>query len=297
MLKSKSKRVATIDAGGTTFKCAIIDDKKTIIASKRVSTTSPLNTIEGCVRFFKDQEVAGRSFERVGIAAFGPLDINPSSPNYGSIMETPKSGWSNFNLKLAIETALKKRVDIDTDVNAALLAEKEWGVAKGCDSAAYVTIGTGIGAGLFANGGLLGKPFHPEFGHIRIKRHTEDKAFDGVCSFHSDCLEGLASATALTKRCGNPLNLPQSHIGWEIEAYYLAQACLTLYLTNRPQRIILGGGLMLAPHLIDNVRAQFDSLLGGYLEQSQTDIEMLIVRPELGDDAGLYGGAYLAGLG
>ena len=116
----------------------------------------------------------------------------------------------------------------------------------------------------------------------------------GVCSIHGDCLEGLASATALTKRFGNPLELPQDHIGWDIEAFYLAQACNVLALSIRPERIILGGGLMLAPHLLGSVKAHYTSLINGYLDQSPEDIDELIVTPGLGDDAGLYGGAYLA---
>ena len=291
---SNTIRLASIDAGGTTFKCAIIEIGKGILVSKRIPTTDPVKTVEGCVQFFKEQEAAGYEFDGVGIAAFGPLDVNIRSKNYGSILDTPKLGWSNFNLKQAFESALEKPVNIDTDVNGALLAEMKWGAAETCESAAYVTIGTGIGAGLFANEGLVGKPSHPEFGHIRVQRHSKDVDFDGVCSFHSDCLEGLASATAMTQRFGNPVELPESHIGWEIEAYYLAQACLILYLTNRPERIILGGGLMLAPHLLGQVKAKFGELLNGYLGQSVAEIDDLIVTPKLGDDAGLFGGAYLA---
>lgn len=287
-------KVASIDAGGTTFKCAILENGTDILISKRIKTTTPEETIHGCVQFFNDQRAAGHDFLTLGVAAFGPLDIDSNSESYGSILATPKRGWSNFNLKNAFEQALNVTVNIETDVNGALLAEMEWGAAKDCESAAYMTIGTGIGAGLFVNGGLVGRPSHPEFGHIRLQRHPDDGDFPGVCSFHGNCLEGLASATALEQRFGNPIELPEGHLGWEIEAYYLAQACLMLYLSNRPQRIILGGGLMLAPHLLDRIRAQFSILLNGYLRKSDDEIRTLIVTPGLGDDAGLFGGAYLA---
>lgn len=286
--------VAAVDAGGTTFKCALIQEGQGIIAGVRVPTTQPTETLLGCARFFKDQAALGRKPSVMGIASFGPIDVDPKSSNYGMILNGPKLGWAATNLKTYFERELSLKVSIDTDVNGALLAEMRWGAAKGASSAAYVTIGTGIGAGLFTNGGLIGKPSHPEFGHIRLKRHEADTEFSGVCPIHSDCLEGLASATALTKRFGNPADLPEGHMGWEIEAYYLAQACNTISLMLRPDKIVLGGGIMLAPHLLGRVRTQYASLINKYLGETKTDIEDLIVTPELGDDAGIFGGACLA---
>lgn len=286
--------LASIDAGGTTFKCALIDESKGIISGIRVPTTTSDETLAGCLKFFHDQVEAGNHVSAMGIASFGPIDVDPMSPRFGMILETPKRGWASTNLKTYFEKGLNIPVNIDTDVNGALLAEMAWGAAKGTNSAAYVTIGTGIGAGIFANGGLIGKPSHPEFGHIRLKRHPQDQGFHGVCDFHKDCLEGLASATAVTKRSGNPVDLDSGHIAWDIEAFYLAQACLVLSLSLRPERIILGGGIMLAPHLIDKIRKQYSELMGGYLSESPTDIKDLIVTPVFGDDAGLFGGARLA---
>lgn len=289
-----SPLLAAIDAGGTTFKCALIREVEGILANRRVQTTRPSETLAACRAFFREQAGQGMTADAMGIASFGPIDVDEASANYGMILDGPKLGWASVNLKTYFETELSIPVAVDTDVNGALLAEMTWGAAKGCSSAAYMTIGTGIGAGLFTNGGLIGKPSHPEFGHIRLQRHAADQDFSGVCSVHGDCLEGLASATALTKRFGNPVDLPSDHIGWDIEAFYLAQACNILALSLRPDKIILGGGLMLAPHLLDKVREHYTSLMNDYLEQSQSDIESLIVTPGLGDDAGLYGGAYLA---
>ncbi|MDB2438083.1 ROK family protein [Hellea sp.] len=288
--------IASIDAGGTTFKCALIQEERGVIAGMRVPTTSPDETLSSCAAFFKEQARKGLNASAMGIASFGPIDVDPNSSNYGMILDGPKFGWAATNLKDYFEQALSIPVAVDTDVNGALLAEMEWGAAKGVDAAAYVTIGTGIGAGIFANGNLIGKPHHPEFGHIRVQRHDADKAFSGGCSIHGDCLEGLASATALTRRFGNPVNLPKGHIGWDIEAYYLAQACTALSLMLRPSKIVLGGGLMLAPHLIGNVRHQYAELMNDYLGQSKDEIDNLIVTPELGDDAGLFGGVRLAKL-
>ena len=286
--------VAAIDAGGTTFKCALIHEGEGIIAGTRVPTTTPNETLAACLQFFNNQAAKGHHPTAMGIASFGPIDVDTASPNYGMILNTPKRGWASVNLKTYFESSLGIPVNINTDVNGALLAEMAWGAAQGVSSAAYVTIGTGIGAGFFANGGLIGKPTHPEFGHIHLKRHPEDSNFAGVCSFHRDCLEGLASATSVTERFGSPAELPADHIAWDIEAYYLAQACSVISLTIRSERIILGGGIMLAPHLIGKVRAAYLKLMCDYLLQTKSDIENLIVTPGRGDDAGLYGGARLA---
>ncbi len=294
--------LASIDAGGTTFKCALIRVEPAsaqVIARVRIPTTTPDETLAACAQFFQEQaSTHGLQASAMGIASFGPIDIDPSSASCGMIMDGPKSSWPGTNLKTYFEQALSISgaipVAINSDVNGALLAEMAWGAAQGCDTAAYMTIGTGIGAGLFVNGGLVGRPSHPEFGHIQVKRHDKDKVFSDVCTFHGDCLEGLASATALTRRFGDPRELEQDHVAWEIEAFYLAQACLSLSLAIRPQRIVLGGGIMLAPHLIGQVRREYAALLNGYLAQSKSDIAQLIVTPGLGDDAGIFGGARLA---
>ena len=285
---------AAIDAGGTTFKCALIQQGKGILKSERVPTTLPDETLAACAAFFQGHASKGLKAAAMGIASFGPIDVDSNSRDYGMILDGPKQGWASTNLKTYFEAALDMPVAVDTDVNGALLAEMKWGAAKESKSACYMTIGTGIGAGIFTNGAFIGKPTHPEFGHIRLKRHSADIDFKGVCTFHGDCLEGLASATALTKRFGNPAELPADHIAWEIEAFYLAQACNALTLFFRPNRIVLGGGVMLAPHLLEKVRVEYMRLMNGYLGQSETNIKTLIVTPGLGDDAGLFGGACLA---
>ncbi len=283
-----------IDAGGTTFKCLLATGSGAALAETRVPTTSPAETLAACAAFFNDAQAVHGTMAALGVAAFGPIDVDPASPDFGRIGKTPKAGWSGTNLRAWLGEALGVPVALDTDVNAALLAEMAWGAARGASSAAYVTIGTGIGAGVFANGGLIGKPRHPEFGHIRVARHPEDHAFSGVCALHGDCLEGLASAVALTARFGDPRALGPEHPAWAIEGRYLGQACLALSLAFRPQKIVLGGGLMLADALLDATRASYGALMAGYLEETAADIDALIVRPGLGDEAGMRGGLALA---
>lgn len=284
--------IAAIDAGGTSFKCALVSGNGSILSAWRVPTQTPDATLEACARGFKTEiERSGRSPAAIGIPSFGPVDIDPKSPGYGTIIGTAKPGWNHAKIGPTLSEMLGLPFHLDTDVNAALAAEMAWGAAKGADSAAYITIGTGIGVGLFLNGAMVGRPSHPEFGHIRVARHAYDLDFDGVCAIHGDCLEGLASANAMHARWGDPARLPSDHIGWEIEAYYLAQACLSLYLMTRTDHIILGGGLMQASHLFENVRTTFDQMVGDYLPVKGAGI---ILAPGLGEHAGVLGGAVTA---
>ena len=281
-----------IDAGGTTFKCGIADLNGNLVDRKRFLVTTPEETLAQCVQFFRD--VANKhDLQSFGIASFGPLDVAPDSETYGTILTTPKPGWKNTDLRGYFSSALGIPVGIDTDVNGALLAEMLRGAAIGADSAAYITIGTGIGAGIISGGSFLGRPSHPEFGHISVRRHPNDLAHKSVCPFHTDCLEGFASVTAMRARWGEPKDLPEDHEGWDIIADYLAQACRTLTLTLRLERIVLGGGLMLAPHLLGRVRRAYDVQMGVYFGDQMIDGEVLIDRPGLGDDAGLIGAILL----
>lgn len=283
---------AGIDAGGTTFKCGVADGAGAIIARRRVPVTTPAETLEACARFFLEATPDG--LQSFGIASFGPVDVDPASPHYGTILTTPKPGWAGTGLANFFRGALGLEVAVDTDVNGALLAEMKQGAARGCSSAAYVTIGTGIGAGIFVNGDMAGRPLHPEFGHIPVRRRARDQDFAGACPFHGDCLEGMASVTAIRARFGPPEDLPEGDPAWEVIADYIAQACRVLSLGFRPERIVLGGGLMLAPHLLARVQSAYTAQMAGYL--GAEDAGRLITTPGLGDDAGLAG-AILLGRG
>lgn len=277
-----------IDAGGTTFKCGVASANGEIIAKQRVDVTTPIETVDQCIEFFRRYDLS--SF---GIASFGPIDVDKTSPHYGRILKTPKPNWSHFSLKAAFEAGLDLNVVVDSDVNGALLAEVTSGAAQGVSSAAYITVGTGIGAGIMSAGEILGRPYHPEFGHIAVKKHDVDREFPGVCPFHGDCLEGLTSVTALKKRWGDPIDWDANHQGWNVAANYLAQACASLVLTLRLERIIIGGGLMLAKNMLPKIQTEFENQLNGYLGDYIATADNLICTPYHGDDAGLHGAIFL----
>ncbi|MGJ8695521.1 MAG: ROK family protein [Verrucomicrobiaceae bacterium] len=283
--------IATLESGGTKMVAALASGPDDIRIRERIPTTTPGDTIPALIAFFQKAAAQHGSPEALAIGTFGPADIDPSSPTYGHITATPKAGWTNTDFLSPIRDALRVPAIFDTDVNAALAGEARWGAAQGLNNAAYFTIGTGIGGGVMIANQLIHGMGHTEMGHMRINRHPDDP-FAGSCPFHHDCLEGLAAGTAINARWQTPAQeLPSDHPAWEMEAHYLAQACLNLLTIAPPQRIILGGGVMHQQHLFPLVRQQLKELLNGYLSQPalQNDLSDFIVPPALGDNAGLLG--------
>ena len=285
-----------IEAGGTKFVCAVAADPDNILAETRFPTTNPEETLGRVVRFFQAQ-AQQVELKSIGIAAFGPVDLNITSPTYGHITQTPKPGWSHVDFAGLIRQALGIPVGFDTDVNGAALGEHRWGAARGVDTFVYLTIGTGIGGGGLVSGQLMHGLVHPEMGHMRLPHDREADPFPGICPFHGDCFEGLACGPAMQARWGQPAQtLPGDHPAWRLEAEYIAQALSNLIFTLSPQRIILGGGVMSQPHLFALVQQRVLALLNDYVQASQIleQIEKYIVPPELGASAGMLGAIALA---
>ena len=282
--------VAGVDAGGTTFKLAVAPPGERPASHVRVDTTTPERTVTAAATALRALAAgAGGRIEAVGIASFGPVDIDPVSPRYGTVLATPKPGWTGTPLLGALAEALGVPGVIQTDVNGALLAERRWGAAKDAARAAYVTVGTGIGVGIANGDGFAGAPRHPELGHVRVARARGDD-YPGRCPFHADCLEGMAAAPALADRFGALEALDDDAPAWPLLAIYLAQLTLTLSLAFRLDRIVLGGGVMNAPGLLDRVRRAHAASMAGYV----ADPPGLIARAALGDEAGVAGACLLA---
>lgn len=288
-----------IEAGGTKFVCAVGTGPQDIRAEVRFPTTTPQETLQRAVDFFRAQEaLLGEPLTAVGVASFGPVDLIPDSPTYGFITSTPKPGWRNVDVVGLLRYALGIPVGFDTDVNGAALAEGLWGAAQGLDTFIYLTIGTGIGGGGMVGGNLIHGLLHPEMGHLRIPHDRERDPFEGCCPYHGDCLEGLASGPALEARWGvRAEHLPPDHPAWDLEAEYLALALHNLVCVLSPQRVILGGGVMKQEHLFPRIRTRLRSLLNGYIPVPALltqEIETYVVPPALGDRAGVLGALALA---
>ena len=286
-----------IEGGGTKFVCAVGKADGQVFSETRFPTTTPDETLGRAIQFFQAQSTTLGKLSSLGIACFGPLDPNPSSPTFGQILPTPKPGWTGTNVVGQLQAALGIPIGFDTDVNGAALGEARWGAAQGLSTFLYFTIGTGIGGGAMVEGKLLHGLIHPEMGHVLLPHDTARDPFPGICPFHGDCFEGLASGPALEKRWGQRAEtLPADHPAWELEADYIAIAMEGFICAFSPQRIILGGGVPQQPQLIPLVQTKTLALLANYIQSKEVleNMDRYIVPPELGSRAGIAGALALA---
>jgi fructokinase len=270
--------------------CAIGNENGEILEQKSIPTTTPEETMPAILEYFKDKEIAS-----IGIACFGPIDLNKNSETYGYITSTPKIPWRNYNIVGAVKDALKIPVGFDTDVNGSLLGEVTWGCAKGLTDAVYFTIGTGVGAGIMTNGKMLHGMLHPEAGHVKMVPRSGD-TYKGKCPYHGTCFEGMAAGPAIEERWGaKAVQLADREEVWDLESYYIAQALMGIVLTLSPQKIILGGGVMHQKQLFSMIREKMLKELNGYIQAKElTDIDNYIVPASLNDDQGIMGCIKLA---
>jgi fructokinase len=286
-----------IEGGGTKFVCAVGTGPNDIQREERVPTTTPAETLDKVIAFFKQAEQDLGKLSALGFASFGPIDPNPASPTFGFILPTPKPGWSNANVLGMLKSAFNMPMAFDLDVNGAALGEGLWGAAQSLDTFMYITVGTGIGGGVMMNGKLLHGLLHPEMGHIPLPHDWERDPFEGGCPFHNDCFEGLASGPAMEKRWGQKAEtLPQDHPAWELEAHYVSLALANYIYTLSPQRIIIGGGVGGNERLLPLIRKNVQNLLNGYIQSPAItkNIDGYIVPPALGSRAGMLGAIALA---
>lgn len=286
-----------IEGGGTKFVCAVGTAPEDIRLETRFPTALPKETLDKTIAFFKQAERDFGKLSALGIASFGPLDPKPDSPTFGFILPTPKPGWSKVDVVGTLRSTFDIPIAFDTDVNGAALGEWTWGAAQGLDTFIYLTVGTGIGGGAMVNGKLLHGLLHPEMGHILIPHDRERDPFEGICPFHQDCFEGLASGPALEKRWGQKAEtLPPDHPAWELEAHYIALALQNYITALSPQRIILGGGVSEQGFLFPLIRRNVQALLNGYVQSPAITekIDEYIVPPALGNRAGTLGAIALA---
>lgn len=286
------RKIGALEAGGTKMVLAVYTEDGRELERLTLPTLSPGETMPQMIAFFREHNV-----DALGVGSFGPLDLNPASPTYGYITSTPKLKWRDYPLLEKLLDGRDIPAGIDTDVNAAVIAEVEMGAARGCGSAVYVTIGTGVGGGISVAGQTVHGMLHPELGHMLLRPHPDDPNPRGVCPYHDGCLEGLAAGPAIGARIGGDArDLPDDHPTFAIEAHYLAQMCVNLILTVSPEKIILGGGVMQRDCLLPMVRRETVRLLGGYVQARQITEGMddYIVAPQLFPVSGLVG-SYLIG--
>ena len=278
-------RLGALEAGGTKMVCAIGDESGKIYEQVSIPTETPEITMPKLISYFEERKI-----EALGIGCFGPIDPDKKSETYGYITSTPKLAWADYNIVGTMEKSLMIPVGFDTDVNGSVLGEVTFGQAKGKNCVVYVTIGTGVGAGIYIEGKLLHGMLHPEAGHILLSKR-EDDTYEGKCPYHKTCLEGLAAGPAIQERWGKrAADLKDDERVWDLEAYYIAQALVDYILILSPQMIILGGGVMHQEQLFPQIRSYVKKMMNGYIKTKEmADLDHYIVPASLHDDQGIMG--------
>lgn len=282
--------LGALEAGGTKMVMAVGNENGEILDQTTIPTNAPSETVAKIIEYYK-----GKQIEALGIGSFGPIDLDRNSKTYGYITSTPKLAWANYDIVGTIHNSLHIPIGFDTDVNASALGEATWGCMKGLSSGIYITIGTGIGVGVYINGELLHGMLHPEAGHILLIRHPSDNT-DGTCPYHPNCFEGFASGPAIEKRWGKrAYELRDNTKVWELEAFYIAQGIANYILTLAPHKIVLGGGVMHQEQLYPLIRNEVVKLLNGYIKTPQlANLDNYIVPASLNDNQGIMGCLQLA---
>lgn len=288
--------VGAIEGGGTKFICAIGHANGVVRERILVPTTDARTTLGECLRFLEAAASRHGPLHAVGIACFGPLQLRRDAADFGCLLSTPKPGWSGVDVLRLFREHLKIPVVLDTDVGGAARGELAFGAGQGCTSLAYVTVGTGIGGAVAP--ALAGtQALHAEMGHLRVRRDARDGDFAGVCPFHGDCLEGLASGPAILARWGRPLSaLPPAHAGRAMIGGYIGQLAAAIALLHSPQVLVVGGGVVTDAALLPQIRESALAWLGGYLPhlRDAAAMQAFIRAPGLDGDSAIAGALLMA---
>jgi fructokinase len=285
-----------VEAGGTKFVCVIGTGPDDFVETERIDVVGPAETLEAALDFFRRALTAGRRLDAIGIGSFGPVELRRSNPRYGFIATTPKPGWSGTDVLGPFAAAFDLPVAFDTDVNAAALAEGRWGAARGLASFVYLTLGTGIGGGAVVEGQLLHGFGHPEMGHIAVPRRPGD-TYEGICPFHGDCFEGMASGPAIEARFGRRAELlggADQAAAAELVGFYLAAGVRSITYALAPERVVVGGGLSAMPGMVTAARNELTAQLNGYPGLTEHAEPAFLLPAELGGNAGPAGTLILA---
>lgn len=283
--------IGAVEAGGTKFVLALAREDGAVLTETRIATRTPAECFPDMAAFFDQASAAHGEIAAFGVASFGPIDIDPASPAYGTFTTTPKPGWAGARFHDVLGR-FGAPIAVDTDVNGAALGEWEKGAGQGCRTLAYTTVGTGIGCGVLRDGRSLMGFSHFEGGHIPVPHDLARDPYAGACPYHGDCLEGMAAGPAIKARWGQSLtDLGSPADKVELIADYVAQLAASLVLLHMPDRLVFGGGVMKTPGLIPALRLATEKRLAGYVKAPQIDpgLETYIVPPGLGDEAGITG--------
>lgn len=286
--------LAGIETGGTKVICGVAaeDRPQHLLQTRRIPTSTPDETAQAINAFLAEVD-AVEPISALGVASFGPVNVEREHSRFGWVTGTPKPGWADTDLLGRIRLAGRVPTAMLSDVASAALGEQRWGAGAGCARVAYATFGTGVGVGLILEGRLLHGNGYPEMGHVLVRRHPLDP-YAGSCRFHGDCLEGLASGPAVLGRWGSEtsaLGPEEREVAFEILGSYIAQLAATTAYAVGVERFVVGGGVLKAPGLLDAARKQLPLVTGGpgASHAASLDAPDFLAAPALGDHSGVLG--------
>eukprot|EP01086_Lenisia_limosa_P010665 TRINITY_DN35200_c0_g1_i1.p1 TRINITY_DN35200_c0_g1~~TRINITY_DN35200_c0_g1_i1.p1 ORF type:complete len:302 (-),score=30.54 TRINITY_DN35200_c0_g1_i1:31-936(-) len=285
------------ELGGTTCRAGVQNaETKEQTADFTVETEGPDTTL-AALEQWATEHTQNCVIKGVGVASFGPIGLDPSDPDFGKIVGSPKKNWNGADVRSAF-LKLSPNISIDTDVNAACLVQPAASIPSA--NCCYITIGTGVGIGVVVNGKPVHGSMHPEAGHI-LPRRVPGDAPKGTCPYHKDCIEGLVAAGGLAERFevtpDKLSTVPDNHEGWIVVADYIAQLCVNLCLMVSPKAIYLGGGIMKQKVLLPLITFAFMGTIMSYPNINSVEKKALLNQEFLvlaETDSGLTGAYKLA---
>lgn len=290
--------IVGVETGGTKVICGASREgrPRELVHERRIPTTTPDETAAAINAFIAEVDAAD-AVTALGVASFGPVNVEPGRPQWGWVTGTPKRGWADTDLIGRIPMARRVPTVVLSDVASAALGEYTWGAGAGIARLGYATFGTGVGVGLCLDGRPLHGNGYPELGHILVRRHPRDD-YAGACPFHGDCLEGLASGPAVIGRWGEDASsLGERSVGaLEILGYYIAQLAAAAAYTVGLERFIVGGGVAKAPGVLQSAREQLPRVIGGAAASHAAALDQpgFLGAPGLGDHSGVLGAVVAA---
>lgn len=305
-----------IDLGGTFIKGGIVDDLGNILVSDQTPTESDkgaervaANIAALAQALMKKLGLQNDDVEGLGMGVPGMIDSKA-----GNVIYSNNLAWKDFKIGAAVEKQTGLKVKIANDANVAALGEVKFGAAKDCEDMVMLTLGTGVGGGVVAEGRLIegNKSAGAELGHAVIVADGEQ------CSCgRKGCLEAYASASALIRDTKRAMQAHKDSKMWEIGSLdavtgktafdYKDKDCyakevidkyikhLAIGITNfanifRPEKVVLGGGVCAQG---DALVKPLQTLLNKDLFAGELGPQVPIVTASLGNTAGILGAAAL----
>ncbi|OZU89970.1 glucokinase [Virgibacillus indicus] len=312
-----NKRIIGIDVGGTTVKIGLLSYKGKILEKWEIPTNIDHHGVSisddiwnSISDKLKQLNIGVESIMGIGVGAPGFFDGDT-----GFIFEAVNIGWKNYGLADDLKSKSGLPVFAENDANIAVLGENWLGAGNNAKNMIAITLGTGVGGGIIANGEILNgeNGMAGEIGHTTI----DPNGYDCNCG-RKGCLETIVSATGIVRQAMETIDKDKSSM---LASHYEKKGSITakdvfefaeagdpaskaivkntadiigLFIANmgvvvNPEKVLIGGGVSKAG---DQLLSQIQSAFEKYALPRVSEVCQLEIA-ELGNDAGIIGGAFL----